>query len=83
MTRTAMFPAAFSRALPGRARYKWGSNGADGPVASEGPIETWRRRARFRRHLRRLLRDKPELLEDAGLAIEFAQRESGKLFWRK
>jgi uncharacterized protein YjiS (DUF1127 family) len=57
--------------------------GADGPVVSESPIESWRKRARFRRHLRRLLRDKPELLEDAGLASEFAQRESGKPFWRK
>jgi hypothetical protein len=34
-------------------------------------------------HLRRLLRDKPELIDDIGLTVEQAEQEITKPFWRR
>ena len=45
-------------------------------------LRIWRGRIVFRKHLWRLLRDKPELIEDMGLTIERAERELKKPFWR-
>jgi len=54
----------------------------DGPSSDATIAETWRKRMRYRWHLRRLLRDRPELIEDAGLCLEEAVRQSEKPFWR-
>jgi len=54
----------------------------DGPSCDPTTADTWRKRMRYRWHLRRLLRDCPELIEDAGLSLEEAVRQSEKPFWR-
>jgi len=45
-------------------------------------FHVWHGRIRFRQHLWRLLRDKPELLADVGFTIEHAREEVSKPFWR-
>lgn len=54
----------------------------DGPCGTATLAERWRKRLRYRWHLRRLLRDCPRLLGDAGLALEEAKLEAAKPFWR-
>ena len=56
----------------------------DGPsVGNARLIEVWRKRARFRWHLRRLLLQKPELLADMGLSLEEAGKEIERPFWHR
>jgi uncharacterized protein YjiS (DUF1127 family) len=45
-------------------------------------FQVWRERIRFRQQLWRLLRDKPELIEDIGLTIADAREEIAQPFWR-
>lgn len=45
-------------------------------------LDAWRRRHRYRRELKRLLRSGPHLVEDIGLSRQHADREVAKSFWR-
>jgi uncharacterized protein YjiS (DUF1127 family) len=45
-------------------------------------ILSWRRRAEYRRELRRLLILGPHLVDDVGLLPVLAGREAAKPFWR-
>jgi uncharacterized protein YjiS (DUF1127 family) len=45
-------------------------------------VAAWRRRAEYRRELRRLLILGPHLVEDVGLLPVHAQREAEKSFWQ-
>jgi uncharacterized protein YjiS (DUF1127 family) len=83
MAQTEAFPIGFKTSRWDRKRIDQDRKALDGPCVSMSPLETWRKRVRFRRHLWRLLRDKPELIEDIGLSVEIAQQESVKPFWRK
>ena len=78
MAQTEAFPIGFTTSRWDRKRIGRDRNAIDGPCVSMGLFETWRKRVRFRGHLWRLLRDKPELIEDVGLSIEIAQQESGQ-----
>jgi uncharacterized protein YjiS (DUF1127 family) len=43
---------------------------------------TWRKRFRFRRHLERLSKDGPQLIEDIGLTMDEVEAELQKPFWQ-
>ena len=45
-------------------------------------VAAWRRRAQYRRELRRLLMLGPHLVDDIGLLPVHARREAAKPFWR-
>jgi uncharacterized protein YjiS (DUF1127 family) len=66
----------------------FGKPAADQPYEPDGPrrtgsiIERWRKRRRFRWHLRRIIDSSPELLADVGLTEETAELEIAKPFWR-
>ena len=54
----------------------------DGPILEESLIESWRKRLRYRWHLRRIIRCEPELLSDIGLTMNEARSEARTPFWR-
>ena len=54
----------------------------DGPRKTESVIERWRKRRRYRWHLRRLIECSPELLADINLTEDAAKSEIAKWFWR-
>jgi len=54
----------------------------DGPSITGSLIERWRKRRRYRWHLRRMIDHSPELLIDIGLTERAAETEIAKRFWR-
>jgi uncharacterized protein YjiS (DUF1127 family) len=54
----------------------------DGPSITGSLIECWRKRRRYRWHLRRIIDHSPELLTDIGLTERTAEAEIAKPFWR-
>jgi uncharacterized protein YjiS (DUF1127 family) len=67
-----------SRAISASSRMR----PAEAALSLVMPIAAWRRRARYRRELRRLLMLGPHLVEDIGLLPVHARREAAKPFWR-
>ena len=57
------------------------SHEIDGPLMGGNLLEYWRKRARYRSHLRRLTQTDPRLLEDIGLSVRAAGVEIEKPFW--
>ena len=45
-------------------------------------IAVWRRRARYRAELQRLMRIGPHMISDIGLSARQAEREIAKQFWQ-
>jgi uncharacterized protein YjiS (DUF1127 family) len=54
----------------------------DGPANPGSPIDRWRKRLRFRRHLARLLATNAGLIEDIGLTPHEAEIEVSRPFRR-
>jgi len=54
----------------------------DAPMLEGTLIESWRKRLRYRWHLRRIIRCEPERLADIGLTLKEAKSEVRKPFWR-